>query len=95
MQHAAFKHIYLTAHDPEQKMSSTLIKLNNYLLKRDIRVTVSDNLIQTLDTSSFAPRNSLPNSVDLIIVVGGDGSMPCGANNTIYQLSVCIGSWVS
>ena len=91
MQHAAFKHIYLTAHDPEQKMSSTLIKLNNYLLKRDIRVTVSDNLIQTLDTSSFAPRNSLPNSVDLIIVVGGDGSMLHAAQTAIHYDLPIIG----
>ena len=65
------------------RVLETLELLVDFLLREDVEVVVEQGLSCALDGRkvTFADRNSLAESVDLVIVVGGDGSMLSAARD--------------
>lgn len=60
-----------------KNISDTLIDIKNYLLKQNISVVVEENtakMIPDHNSPTFL-ESDIPSDVDLIIVVGGDGSL--------------------
>lgn len=76
MKHTHFKHIGLIGR-PGKETTGTLEHVKNYLLEKQVLLTIEYHTSQLISSSSlptFTPQK-LPKSMDLIIVVGGDGSL--------------------
>ena len=73
----AFKRIGLIARQRAPGAVDTLITLRNYLLNRQLSLVVEEESSKCIDTTNveIVPRAEVGKSCDLVIVVGGDGSL--------------------
>lgn len=85
-----FKHIALFGRT-EKNIADTLADVKDYLLKENVSVTIEENaakIIPKNNLPTFSEKN-IPREVDLIIVVGGDGSLLNAAHCALpYHLPV-------
>ncbi len=73
----AFHHILLIGRSGVSEVPETLLALRDYLQELDVAVSIEEN------TTDIAPKHQLPvvaekdlpGDIDLVIVVGGDGSL--------------------
>ncbi len=79
-----FQHIGLIAKAPEKHISPTLKALVSYLERRGNRVSVDSNCTQILKNCGLGgvERMTLGNHCDLVIAIGGDGTMLSAAVET-------------
>lgn len=92
-QNRPFKRVVLMSRPGKQTVPPTLIALHNYLQAIDIEVKVEESTAATMpgiETISI-PHYALAEHADLIIVVGGDGSMINAAHVAIDQQLPVLG----
>lgn len=74
-----------------KKSADTLTTVKNYLIEKKINVIVEENtavMIEKNNLPTFS-ENNIPSTVDLMIVVGGDGSLLSAAHCALpYHLPV-------
>ena len=77
MSSLTFKHILLIGRPHVPGVPETLQQLVDYLTQLGVEIAIEDGTAACLDhhTLSTCTVDTVPNSVDLVIVVGGDGSL--------------------
>ncbi|MFN3234677.1 MAG: NAD(+) kinase [Gammaproteobacteria bacterium] len=80
-----FKKIAIIGRIQNPGMAETLETLLSLLDARGIDITVEEETAQLLATKpkKFAPRESIGQNADLVIVVGGDGSLLSAAHSVV------------
>lgn len=78
----AFKRIALLGRQNEKGIEKTLLVVKDYLVSLDIEVVLEPSTAQLIPDSDLPvlPKELLCKNCDLIVVVGGDGSMLHGAH---------------
>lgn len=72
----SFKTIALMGRGADPRVATTMLGLTRYLGERDIRVLVADELELDLPgTLERVPESGLAEQADLVIAIGGDGTM--------------------
>lgn len=76
MSNKTFHHIALIGR-PGKNISDTLTAVKNYLLQKKIVVFVEENTADMMKKNNLGrfSENKIPAEIDLMIVVGGDGSL--------------------
>ncbi len=76
MNNKPFKHIALIGR-PGKEIADTLESVKNYLLSKNIEVSIEKNTTLMMEKNKLPhfSDHKIPDNIDLIIVVGGDGSL--------------------
>lgn len=79
-----FSHVLLTGRLGVKDVPETLTRTYDYLTKQRVDLTVESTSASLIDNRvPVADINNLPSSIDLIIVIGGDGSLINAAHSAI------------
>ena len=80
-----FKHIAIVANTHISQVQSSVEQLAELLASRDINVLLEEKTAQLLSGLELpvVSEQDLQSGVDLVIVVGGDGSMLAAARNLV------------
>lgn len=80
-----FKRVGLIARQRAAGAVDTLITLRNYLLNRQLELVVEEESSKCIDTTNveIVPRSEVSKCCDLVIVVGGDGSLLNAAHEVV------------
>src|SRR3990167_5668577 len=86
-QHPPFKKVVLMSRPGKHSVSPTLTALYKYLCALDLHVIVEENTAQLMSLPNLrtTARQNIANAADLIIVVGGDGSLINAAHVALQQ----------
>jgi len=78
---------------PAESTSVTLKLLNNYLQEKQLTVLLDDKTAQSLSLKNFATlsREQLCEQADLLIVVGGDGTLLATARTAVLYNTPILG----
>ena len=91
MSKQGFKHIFLMGSSRLKGVPETLVALTQHLAKHTVSLTIEQSTATLFDSSGFSTANTshLPEEIDLIVVIGGDGSMINAAHTALaYQIPV-------
>jgi len=83
-----FKTIGILAKHGDNQIEATLLTLYDFLLKQNLQVLVDENAAQFLDIPA-SKNDQLAQSIDLAIVIGGDGTL-LGAGRLLASFDVPI-----
>ena len=90
MSSPVFNHVFLMGRLGVIGATDTLQQVTQHLNNKGIQVTVESNIAAELThTEDIASRDDVPNDADLIVVVGGDGSL-INASLTALQYDLPI-----
>jgi NAD+ kinase len=89
MSNPAFKHVFLIGRHEQNIVKETLSQLHSFLTRLNIAVSVEEKTADFIKNATLANAENLPKTVDLIIVVGGDGSL-LHAAQTAQQYDIPI-----
>ncbi len=91
MSKQGFKHIFLMGSSRLKGVPETLVALTQHLAKHTVSLTIEQSTATLFDSSGFSTANTshLPKEIDLIVVIGGDGSMINSAHTALaHQIPV-------
>lgn len=91
MSETSFQHIVLMGRAGVRGVPETLLALIGYLQELNVDVSIEAHTASLLDnpTQTIVDADAIPDSVDLIIVVGGDGSL-LGAARVALQADLPV-----
>lgn len=90
MSNPAFSHIYLMGRTGVQGVPEALQETYGFLKQHQYNVTVESTTASLMSSAkSVAPTEALPDDIDIILVVGGDGSL-LNAARTASQYSLPV-----
>jgi NAD+ kinase len=94
MKQKHFKHLLLIGRLSVPGVAATLLELTDYLDTLDIRFSIEKETatcLEKIELSQICETDNLPQSIDLIIVIGGDGSLLNAAHQAIKHNIPIIG----
>ncbi len=88
-----FQHIYLMGRPHLEGISDTLTQLTQHLEQHSVSITIEETTATLYNNTKHptAPTDHLPTEIDLIIVVGGDGSMITAAHTALANQVPILG----
>lgn len=87
---AKFKHIGIIVKHEDERLKNTLASLLGYLEEHEIQYLLDDTLAQAgYRRKDTVPRKEIAARCDLVIVVGGDGTL-LGAARTLVDAGVAL-----